>query len=187
MTDSNPGSERDTELQLIESARNGDQRAFTELIQGAQRRMWAVAWSITGNQQDAEDAMQDALSAIWRNLHRFEPRAKFSTWAYRIASNAALQIVRARRETLDPDVGLAEASADSPVDSQVSAKLVMRSALAELPPEFREALVLREYGGLSYQEIAGQQGIPVQTVKSRINRARGRLKQQLVAAGVEHA
>ncbi|MGP6174415.1 RNA polymerase sigma factor [Corynebacterium sp. A21] len=187
MTDSENTWNREAELALLESAKAGDHRAFTELIKGAQRRMWAVAWSITGNQPDAEDAMQDALSAIWRNLHRFEPRARFSTWAYRIASNAALQIVRARREILDPDAGLTEASTDSPVDSQVSSTMVVREALAGLPEDFREALVLREYGGLSYQEVAEQQGVPVQTVKSRINRARGRLKESLLAAGVDHA
>ncbi|WP_425248438.1 RNA polymerase sigma factor [Auritidibacter ignavus] len=68
------------------------------MVEGASRRMWAVVYSITGNQHDAEDAMQNALTSAWRNLHQFEPRAKFSTWAYRIAANTARQIIRARRD-----------------------------------------------------------------------------------------
>lgn len=173
------------ERELIALAQQGDHRAFAELARDAQRRMWAVALTVTGNQHDAEDALQNALTAIWRNLDRFEPRARFSTWAYRITSNAALQVVRSRRETLDPDAGLEEASTDSAVDSQVTSAMVVRTALAQLPDDFRQALVLREYGGLSYQEIAEQQAIPVQTVKSRINRGRTQLRAALVELGVD--
>lgn len=179
--------DRDAELALLTSAKAGDESAFAELIRGADRRMWAVAWSITSNQQDAEDAMQNALTAIWRNLHKFEPRARFSTWAYRIASNAALQIVRSCREYPDPDTGIDEASRDLAVSTRVTSTMVVRSALAELPEEFREVIVLREYGGLSYQDIAVHQKVGLQTVKSRINRARSKLKDALLAAGVDSA
>lgn len=174
----------DRERELVALAQQGDHRAFAELARDANRRMWAVALSVTGNQHDAEDALQNALTAIWKNIDRFEPRARFSTWAYRIAANAALQVVRTRRETLDPDAGLEEASTDSAVDSQVTSAMVVRAALARLPEDFRQALVLREYGGLSYQEIAEQQSIPVQTVKSRINRGRTQLRAALVELGV---
>ncbi|HZK32117.1 MAG TPA: sigma-70 family RNA polymerase sigma factor [Corynebacterium sp.] len=169
---------------LLEQARAGDERAFAELIAGAQRRMWAVAWSVTGNRSDAEDALQNALISIWRNLPEFQPRARFSTWAYRITSNAALQIVRARRDLPDPDAGAAEIAPLSSVGNRVSASLVLREGLATLAPEFREALVLREYAGLSYRDIAAQQQVPVATVKSRLNRARTRLREALEALGL---
>ena len=87
------GSNTSDDIALITRAQNGDTAAFGTLIRDAHGRMWAVCLSITGNHQDAEDAMQNALTAIWRNIGSFEPRARFSTWAYRIASNAALQLI----------------------------------------------------------------------------------------------
>ena len=77
-------NDRETELELIRLAQAGDQRAFRQLIQEAHSRMWAVCLSTTGNRHDAEDALQNALTSIWRNIGKFEPRAKFSTWAYRM-------------------------------------------------------------------------------------------------------
>lgn len=177
----------EAERDLIRRAQGGDQKAFAELASGARSRMWAVCLSITGNRHDAEDAMQNALTALWKNLPRFVPKARFSTWAYRVASNAALQIVRARRDTPDAEAGFDEPSTDSPVDSQVTSAVVMRRALDELPPESREVIVLREYAGLSYQEIADHQKVGVQTVKSRINRGRTKLRDALESAGVTHA
>ncbi|MDU0479807.1 sigma-70 family RNA polymerase sigma factor [Staphylococcus chromogenes] len=173
------------QAEVLAQAQAGDERAFAVLARSAQSRMWAVCLSITGNRADAEDALQNALTAAWQNLHRFDGTAKFSTWAYRIASNAALQIVRKRRELPDEDAGIEEVSTDSPVDSKVTAGIVVREALAQLPDEFREVIVLREYAGLSYQEIADQQGIPIQTVKSRINRARTKLLDALREAGID--
>lgn len=173
-----------SEAELLARAQAGDERAFAALAREASGKMWAVCLSITGNRHDAEDALQNALTAAWQNLHRFDGKAKFSTWAYRIASNAALQIVRRRREFPDEEAGMTELAAGSGVDEQVTAGIVVRDALAQLPDDFRQALVLREYGGLSYQDIAEQQQIPVQTVKSRINRARSKLLQALRDSGV---
>ncbi|QMV84694.1 sigma-70 family RNA polymerase sigma factor [Corynebacterium hindlerae] len=173
-----------TEAELLARAQAGDERAFGVLARSASNRMWSVCLSITGNRHDAEDAIQNALTAAWQNLHRFDGKAKFSTWAYRIASNAALQIVRKRREIPDDDAGIDQVAPGSGVDDQVTAGVVIRDALSTLPDEFREALVLREYGGLSYQDIADQQGIPTQTVKSRISRARAKLLDALREAGL---
>ncbi|QGU01400.1 ECF RNA polymerase sigma factor SigW [Corynebacterium kalinowskii] len=172
------------EAETLARAKAGDERAFAALVKEASGRMWSVCLSITGNKHDAEDAMQNALTAAWQNLHRFDGKARFSTWAYRIASNAALQIVRKRRELPDDEAGMDEVAPGSSVDEQVTASIVVREALSQLPDEFREALVLREYGGLSYQDIADQQGIPIQTVKSRINRARAKLLEALRESGV---
>lgn len=174
-----------TELEVLRRAQEGDQRAFAQLVTEAHGKMFAVCLSITGNRQDAEDALQNALTAAWRNLSKFDGKAKFSTWAYRIASNAALQVVRKRREIPEEDAGMEETAPGSGVDTQVTAAMVVRDALKTLPDEFREVIVLREYAGMSYQDIAAHQGIGVQTVKSRINRARGKLLVALREAGVE--
>ena len=180
-------NDRETELELIRLAQAGDQRAFRQLIQEAHSRMWAVCLSTTGNRHDAEDALQNALTSIWRNIGKFEPRAKFSTWAYRIASNAALHVIRSRRDTLDADAGMSEPDKYSLVDDQVTASIVIRRALQTLSPEFKEAIILREYAGMNYQEIAEHQQVGVQTVKSRLNRARTRLREALEEAGVTRA
>lgn len=174
----------EAEADLIQRAQQGDATAFAELAREAHGRMWAVCLSITGHPYDAEDALQNALTAAWQNIGKFQPRARFSTWAYRIASNAALQIVRKRKDTPEPEIGIDNPSPQSPIAEQVTASIVVRRALAELPENFKEALVLREYAGMDYQEIAQHQHVGVQTVKSRLNRARTQLRTALEKAGV---
>lgn len=175
--------DRDAEKQLVARAQNGDEKAFAELVRDANRRMWAVAMSVTGNQHDAEDAMQNAMISAWKNIERFKPEARFSTWLYRITSNAALDIMRKKRELPDDEAGAEEADSATPIQQRVTTTMVVRQALESLDPDFKEVLVLREYASLSYDEIAAHQGIPVATVKSRLNRARGKLKEALVASG----
>ena len=160
------------EAALLERARGGDGRAFEELLTPHRAKLWSICWRITGNQYDAEDALQEALTAAWLHLGSFRSDARFSTWAYRIASNAALAVVRKRRDIpVDdfPDLG-----EPSGVDfaEVIADRDRIQTALAGIPEQFREALVLREYGTLTYEQIAEHQGIPVQTVKSRLSRAR---------------
>lgn len=171
--------DRDEEARLLASARAGDQRAYAELVTASRSQLWAVCLQICGNAHDAEDALQEALTAAWQHLDRFDGRARFSTWAHRIAANAALTRVRRRRDVPDAEAGEAEVAPGSGVAERVATQLAVRRALAGLAPDFREAIVLREYADLTYQEIAEHQGIGVQTVKSRINRARTALKEAL--------
>jgi RNA polymerase sigma factor (sigma-70 family) len=177
-----------SENELLARCRAGDQSAFAELIAPQRDRAWNVALRITGNKHDAEDALQNALIAAWQGIDKFGGQAKFGTWFYRVVSNAALQIHRRRNsgvatDFVDPadlhDFGSTStpALADRVVDADA-----VRRALAALPEDFREAIVLREFADLSYAEIAEQQGIPVQTVKSRINRARSQLVAMLAPA-----
>lgn len=167
------------ESALLDHARAGDQRAFARLIELHRRVIWGVALRITGNPADAEDAVQDALIAAWRHLAGFRAEARFSTWLYRITANAALAIVRRRRDT---DALPEELTDDRPAsDEREADRDAVRRALAALPESFRVALVLREYGGLSYQEIAAHQGILVETVKTRLNRARAAVRASLSA------
>lgn len=172
---------RERERQLLERARGGDQRAFGELVQASYEHLWAVCLRVTGHRQDAEDALQNALAAAWRNLDRFDGRSRFSTWAHRIASNAAIDVVRARKQTDDIDGEDTPEVADGAVghDEVIAERSAVGQALAALAPEFREAIVLREYAQMTYQAIADHQGVPIQTVKSRISRARSKLKAEL--------
>lgn len=168
------------EADLIAACREGDQEAFAQLVNGNRRIAWAVCLQITGNSHDAEDALQDALTAAWQNIDRFRGGSRFSTWLYRIAANAALMTVRRRRDQATPDIPDLEDPA-SPISERTATADLVRRAIAELPEEFRVALVLREIGDLTYAEIAQHQRIPVQTVKSRISRGRARLAELLSA------
>ena len=176
--------DRSSEIALIERAQQGDTRAFGTLMNAHRNHLWAVCLQTTGHHQDAEDAMQNALTAIWQNLHKFRAESRFSTWMHRIAANAALMVIRKRREEPDADAASDEVSNAPRIDEQVSDVAMVRNALAQLPEDFREAIVLREYGGLTYTEIATHQKVPVQTVKSRLNRARKQLVELISAAEI---
>jgi RNA polymerase sigma-70 factor (ECF subfamily) len=148
-----------------------------------------VCRRITGNDTDAADAAQEALISIVRSLHRFDGRSTFSTWAYRIATNASLDELRRRRRRPvvtqfdDDDRGLANATDDDAavrIDS-VASRMEIDEALAALALDFRVPIVLRDIGGLDYAEIAESLGVPVGTVKSRIARGRAALARSLAA------
>lgn len=169
-----------SEVSAIDRARAGDARAFDELLRPHRDRLWGVCLRVTRNHADAEDAVQDCMVAIWRGLPRFRGDSQFSTWIYRIAANAALGVVRRRRDVpveeifdVDPNPGFEDGVA---LHDQIQA------ALRTVPEDFRVALVLREYGGFTYEEIAEHQGIPVQTVKSRLNRARSAVRAALIVS-----
>lgn len=168
------------EAALVARARAGDEAAFAALVRPHLRLLHTVCRRITGDEHTAEDATQAALLAAWRHLDRFEGRARISTWLYQIAHNAAL--AELRRRTPEPAGAGAElpgqGSARGPED-QVLARMSVQQALALLPPDFRAALVLREYAGLSYAEIAEAEGIRVETVKTRILRARRAVAKEL--------
>ncbi|QHG83591.1 RNA polymerase sigma factor [Rhodococcus rhodochrous] len=167
------------ETELIERCRSGDRAAFAALVEPSRTQVWAVCVQITGNRHDAEDALQDALIAAWQNLDKFRGTSRFGSWLYRIASNAALAIVRKRREIPDDEIDLGRTSTvPGPADRVVDTDAV-RHALAQLPEQFRVAVVLREYAQMSYAEIAEHQNVPVATVKTRINRGRAQLVELL--------
>lgn len=166
---------------LLARAVGGDAHAFADLMAPARTRMWAVCLRITGNPADAEDALQEALIAAWHHLGSFRGDAQLTTWLYRIASNAALALVRRRPRAMPVGDALGEIQIAAPGDHAEALSLedAVRRALATLPESFREAVVLREYGQLSYEEIAAHQGVALATVKTRIHRARAQLAEQL--------
>lgn len=162
---------------LVAMAKQGDQDAFVELVNRYRPKLWAVCVRITGDAYEAEDALQDALIAAWRGLHGFREEAMFSTWLYRIAANSALAASRRR-----PDV--AEYRAQGINSGQDVAREVVgadraQRALMTLPKVYRTTFVLRVYGDLTYADIAQHENIPVQTVRSRLSRAKALLQAAL--------
>ncbi len=131
---------------------------------------------ITGHPDDALDATQEALLAVTRGIHRFDGRSRFSTWVYRVATNAALDELRRRRRRPEPTETLPEPGGDAPsMTDGVDARIDVDAALAQLPEEFRVAVVLRDLADLDYAEIAEILEIPPGTVRSRISRGRAAL------------
>lgn len=167
------------ERELVARARENDQAAFVSLVKDARDRVWGVCLGITGNRQDAEDAMQDAIATAWQGFDRFQGNARFSTWLYRIASNICKNKVSRRREYPDSEAGADQATNTTDIGDRVADTDAVRWAVGQLSDEFREAIVLREVAGLAYKEIALQQGVNIQTVKTRIHRARKALQDLL--------
>jgi len=169
-----------TDSELVESAMAGDSRAIEEILRRHQPRLRAVCRRILNNDADADDATQNALIAIVRSLSSFDGRSAFSTWAYRIATNAALD--EARRRQRRPGIGREELDTTRIVDlssDRVFAALderdALEKALSTVPEDFRVAVVLRDVADLDYEQIAQVLGIPIGTVRSRIARGRAHL------------
>ncbi|WP_246221941.1 RNA polymerase sigma factor [Gordonia pseudamarae] len=162
---------------LVRAATAGDRHAFVTLVGMQRNQLWAVCYRITGNRLDAEDALQEAMIAAWRGIGTFRGDAKFSTWLYRIASNAAIAQSKKRM----PADNIDDHETPSPIDiaADVTTSDRIQTALAELPDAYRVTFVLRVYGDLSYQEIAEHLSIPVQTVRSRLSRAKSALQAAL--------
>jgi RNA polymerase sigma-70 factor (ECF subfamily) len=143
-------------------------------------RLHTLCRRILGSDADADDALQEGLIAIARGLAagRFDGRARFGTWAYRVTANACLDELRRRGRRAGPvtdeELERAIRPADGP-GGPVADRLDVEAALARLPVEFRAAVVLRDLCGLDYAEIADVLSIPAGTVRSRIARGRAAL------------
>ena len=133
-----------------------------------------------GNDADAADALQESMIAVVRGLAKFDGRSAFSTWAYRVTTNACLDELRRRRRRPEPieDEVLDVGGGGDPLD-RVGDRADIDAALARLAPEFRAAVVLRDLLGLDYAEIGDILGAPPGTVKSRIARGRAALADHL--------
>ncbi|MCY3925556.1 MAG: sigma-70 family RNA polymerase sigma factor [bacterium] len=168
-----------SDLDLAGAAAAGDREAMEALLRRHYPRLYAVCRRLAGNDADAADAAQEALIAVSRGLRRFDARSSFTTWSYRVATNACLdELRRRRRHVVEPLPDQLGGRAD-PVGEQISARLDLDAALAGVPEEFRVPVVLRDQAGLSYGEIAEVLGIPPGTVRSRIARGRARLAETL--------
>ncbi len=184
--------ERD-DRSLVTAAQGGDRAALDLLLRRHYDRVHAVCRRMLHHDQDAADATQEVLLSAVRGLARFDGSAAFGTWIYRIAVNACLDEIRRRSrrptaplEALEgsPDLLLSGDHRDVPFDRTVVDHLSLTSALAELPEEFRVAVVLRDVADLDYAEIAATLDVPIGTVRSRIARGRAMLARSLGAAGI---
>lgn len=169
------------------AAANGDAEAFEALVRRYQSRIINLARGYVGNPADAEDLAQEAFVRVFRSLGRFRGESLFRTWLYKVALNV-VRSHHARRGRQQPVWGDSGADATTPFDPpahgpDAEATLVRRDAidraLAELPADLREAVILRDLHGLEYRDIAEATGAPMGTVESRIFRARQRLRRAL--------
>lgn len=171
----------DDERDLLARSRAGDLPAFEHLVRTHQDRIYNLAYRITGNHEDAFDAAQDAFVRAFQALARFREDAAFSTWLYRIATNAALDLVRRRPAAPPVELPVSHRAPDDPEREAARREIGRRvqSALANVPAEFRAAVVLRDLQGLPYEDVARVLQVPVGTVRSRISRGREALRAQL--------
>ncbi len=180
----------DTKL-LVKQSQQGNTRAFEQLVNMYQDRIYTLSCQLTGNRADAEDLAQNVFIKAYRSLPSFRNEADFGTWLYRITVNLSINEKRKRRPDvyLDNPVQTREgemprmlaSDIDSPEEAYEKKEFrgMIREALGELSAEHKAVLVLREIQGYSYDEIAVMLDCSLGTIKSRINRARQTLKKEI--------
>ena len=186
-----PAAVYDSEADVIERARRGEQAACRTLFDGHREAAYRVAWRLVGHSEDALDVVQDSFMRAFQNLGGFAGASSFRTWLLRIVTRRAMDIRRSRRgrPAVSLDAGAADASRGVPDDradadpgeplARAELGEQLRQALDALPAEQRQAFILHADGGLTYAEIAAAQGVAVGTVMSRIYYARRRLRDTL--------
>lgn len=180
-----PGEQ--TDVELVRLAQAGDLDAFAEIVRRHEHRLRLVLRRLLDDSRDVEEAVQDCFVQAWRNLSRYRGDAALFTWLYRIGVNAALGRAR-RKEHVTTGLDSLEREGSSQVAHDVlpeaaaegrDARERIVAALARLPFEQREAVVLRDLAGLSNQEVADAVGLSLAAAKSRIHRARLQLREEL--------
>ncbi len=181
-----------SDLELVERTLEGEHHAFEVLVRRWERPIFSLAYRLSGSDEEARDVCQETFLAAFRHLNSFRGEAKFSSWLYRIALNAWHS--RQRRQPVE-SLSLeeqAETRGFDPPDTSNAlderllrderAQLVRR-ALAALPAEMRQVIVMKEYEGLKFHEIADVLGIPVSTVKTRLYTGLNLLRRRLEGLG----
>jgi RNA polymerase sigma-70 factor, ECF subfamily len=170
-----------TEAALVASAMQGDREAYGELVYRYRTGVINVVYRLCGDADLAEDAAQTAFIRAWQHLAGYQPRSPFRNWLYRIAVNAALDVLRREKAvTSIDDLPLAVPGDGLEARQETRERReAVRQAVLALPEGSRTVLVLREYEGLTYQEIAVVLDIPAGTVMSRLSYARQRLAELL--------
>lgn len=176
--------------ELVRAAAGGDEDAFAQLVALHEKKVYNLALRMCGDPEDAWDAAQEAFLSAWRGLPSFRGEAGFSTWLYRLASNAAIDQLRRNRRQREEDsldAGEMDAPDQSPGPQEAAEGSELQRAvadgLASLSEDHRRILLLREYQQLSYDEIAQTLDMDLGTVKSRISRARRALRKILLESG----
>lgn len=184
----------DNEAELIKAAANGDQSAFSELVTEYERLVYNTVKSKVLSAEDAMDISQEVFIKIWKALPNWRGECKFATWVYKVCINASLDFLRRAPEETESLSGRPDDDGDErPLDiaddsvqasperrlEQSETTMAVRRAIARLPEDQREIVILRDIDGYSYDEIADMLSLGIGTVKSRINRARTKLKSLL--------
>ena len=173
---------------LLRRAQNGDPEAFGRLMEPLEQLVWRVCWHYTGNREAAEDCGQEAMIRIWRNLANYRGECALESWVYRIAANCCMDWLRKKKRDRSVSVEPLREQGFDPADTspgtaeQVVAKderQRLREAISLLPDEQREALILTQLEKVPYEEAARALGVSEGTIKSRVNRAKTRLKELL--------
>ncbi len=185
----------DPEIQLVIAAKNGDLKAFDQLVMNHRDKIYAMICNMLHNQADAWDLTQETFLKAWRALPKFESRAKFSTWLYRIAHNTVYDWMRKRKLTtvgefndeiltdvsIEPSARTTPRNTASPDQAMQNSELAytIKDAMAKLSHEHREVILLREIEGYDYKEIAEITDNSMGTVMSRLYYARKKLQKLL--------
>jgi len=180
------------DAELVRIAQGGDTRAFDELVRRYQDKVYRLSFKILRHEDDAAEALQDALLSAYRGLKNFKAESTFSTWLYRVATNAALMKYRKRR---DGHISLERSQSDDedseplalpdwsaqPLEELLDAETrdVMREGIDRLPEELRVVFVLRDVEELSNLEVSEVLDLSIPAVKSRLHRARLQLRNRL--------
>lgn len=179
-----------TDEELIAKFQSGDLYAFDVLVRRYKNQLMNFVYRFVGNREEAEDIVQDTFVRLYRNKHSYRRIARFSTWIYTIAGNLAKTELRKRKgrrllalsqmgcEDKEYEIEDSAFDPEHEVDSTMKGAIIQRE-IDNLPPKFREVIILRDIQDLSYEEISEIIKAPVGTVKSRINRARLRLQKRL--------
>ncbi len=190
-----PLSDPDEDFRLVALAQQGDMTAYDALVTRHRGRIYAMIRNMIHQEADAWDICQDVFIKAWKALPKFEAKARFSTWIYRIAHNAVYDWVRKRkiqsvgelndeiftREKIDSGSFTTPSGGESPDDTMVQSELRMKieAALAKLSSDHREVVILKDVQGLSYKEIADAMSCSLGTVMSRLYYARQKLQAML--------
>jgi RNA polymerase sigma-70 factor (ECF subfamily) len=171
------------EAELVTRAQSGDRNAFSELVRSHAQGVLNVIYRMCGNMQVAEDAAQETFIQAWLRLPSYRPRSSLRNWMYRIAVNTAIDMLRKENRILPGEIEDLNLADSEPGPEALFARSqqteMVQEAVLTLPDASRAVLVLREFEGLSYKEIAESLEIPVGTVMSRLNYARKLLKEKL--------
>jgi RNA polymerase sigma-70 factor (ECF subfamily) len=188
-----------TDEELVAHATAGDLDSFNQLVARWERPIYALAYRTLGREEDARDVVQEAFLRAYRGPRGFKGQAKFSSWLYRITLNLCRDSMRRERrapivqvpEGTDPvDLADAQASPNESVEDLVARRELSQAvarAMAELPEEQRTAILLKEYHGLTFQEIADTLGCPLSTVKTRLYQGLSVLRRRLERRQTEAA
>lgn len=173
---------------LIEKSINKDQKAFESLISMYESKIYNMCFYLLKNREDAADASQEVCIKIYKSINKFKGDSKFSTWIYRITYNTCLDHIKKRKDELSFEEVI---STDGPLTSKTEGiiearelKFELKRCILKLNNDFKTVIILRDIDGLSYLEISEILNIEVGTVKSRLNRAREALKNELIKSGI---